>query len=304
MNTDETKMENGRSGKRGLAVVGAALLLTACTETQPQLAKVSSEPRKQTRTTTEQDRRIEGLPEKPFDSRAWLPVGATNIFQGGDKNDETQPALSSPESERAGSISSKTPGQGTRPTTLEGASVGRVPSPGGVRAEQPGAANETTDNARELILSGDLFDVTLLLGVLLVFCVLFPATIPIAGRFLGWIVSRMPGLAGWAGVVSVKAFDAVVQAIEETKRRSPIEGRSAIEANGSAAEIGGPSRPLENQSAVAAPTVLASGRDLMNEDSRRRSAADFVNALELNLSCCMDAAHKKLVRARRRVLGE
>src|SRR5437868_4330859 len=136
MNTNETNMEHGRSGKRGLAAVGAAVLLTACTHTQPEFVKLSSEPRTQSRAlTTEQDQRTEGLPVKPFDLRALLggeearqeprstrkdvQVGqgsrraaAASIFQGGDKNEGTQPALSS-RLERAGSISRKTPGQET-----------------------------------------------------------------------------------------------------------------------------------------------------------------------------------------------
>ena len=43
---------------------------------------------------------------------------------------------------------------------------------------------------------------------------LIPVIIPIAGRLLAFCVGRFPALAGSAGVVSVKAFDALVEAIE------------------------------------------------------------------------------------------
>jgi len=55
------------------------------------------------------------------------------------------------------------------------------------------------------------------LGAIVLLVVFVPAAMPLLGRFLGWLVSRAPGLAGSVGVVSVRAFDAVVRGIERFK---------------------------------------------------------------------------------------
>lgn len=62
----------------------------------------------------------------------------------------------------------------------------------------------------------------LLLGGLAALCVFFPAAIPLVGRVLGLLVTHMPGMAGATGVVSVKAFDSVVRAVERSKHRRRV----------------------------------------------------------------------------------
>lgn len=104
----------------------------------------------------------------------------------------------------------------------------------------------------------------LLIGGLIALCVFFPAAIPLVGRVLGLVVSRVPALAGATGVVSVKAFDAVVRAVERSKEQKP----------GTVA--------MGNQS----------GAD----------GSDWVAELRRNLSIEMDAAHKRLVRQRKDAL--
>ena len=99
---------------------------------------------------------------------------------------------------------------------------------------------------------------------LFVFCpALIPVIIPIAGRLLAFCVGRFPALAGSAGVVSVKAFDALIEAIEQTRASN----------NDAPARFG-------NQLPAAHPT----------------------QELFLNLSRKMDAAHKALVRQRKSAL--
>jgi len=44
-------------------------------------------------------------------------------------------------------------------------------------------------------------------------CVFFPVLIPIFGQLLGWLVSKVPKLAGALGVVSKSAFDSVVKGV-------------------------------------------------------------------------------------------
>lgn len=101
---------------------------------------------------------------------------------------------------------------------------------------------------------------SILLGGFIALCLFFPVAIPIVGRLLAWFVSKIPALAGTAGVVSVKAFDAIVRGIEQTKSTS---------------------------------TNVALGND-----STERAPFD-PSALHLNLSRAMDASHKALVRKRK-----
>lgn len=45
-------------------------------------------------------------------------------------------------------------------------------------------------------------------------CIFCPALIPIFTQIIAWVVSKIPALAGALGVVSKKAFDAVVTAVQ------------------------------------------------------------------------------------------
>lgn len=59
-------------------------------------------------------------------------------------------------------------------------------------------------------------------GGLIALCIFFPAIIPIFARILGWIVSKIPKLAGAIGVVATSAYDKVVGAVEIAKRQNPV----------------------------------------------------------------------------------
>jgi hypothetical protein len=50
-------------------------------------------------------------------------------------------------------------------------------------------------------------------------CVFCPALIPILGRILGWMVGKVPSLAGAVGVVGKDAFDAVVTAVQNVRAK-------------------------------------------------------------------------------------
>lgn len=56
------------------------------------------------------------------------------------------------------------------------------------------------------------------IGGIIALCVFCPAVIPIFGRLLGWLVSKIPQLAGACGVVSTKAYDAIVRGVENAKQ--------------------------------------------------------------------------------------
>jgi len=104
---------------------------------------------------------------------------------------------------------------------------------------------------------------------LFVFC---PLALPLVGRGLGWLVGKLPGLASAVGVVSVKAFDAVVRGIEKARK----------------------------QNLNVAPTVPVANTFQTSGDSRRDKTS-WIDQLENNLSREMDAAHKALVRVRKGV---
>lgn len=55
------------------------------------------------------------------------------------------------------------------------------------------------------------------IAAILALFVFFPPAIAIAGRLLAWIVTKLPGLASFVGVVGTKAFDATVRGVEKAK---------------------------------------------------------------------------------------
>ena len=99
-----------------------------------------------------------------------------------------------------------------------------------------------------------------------VFC---PALLPVVGRLLAWLVGKVPALSSALGVVSVKAFDAVVRGIERAKSESE-----------------------------KAP------RDLANSATARAAAPDWPAQLYNHLSREMDTNHKRLVRQRKIALKQ
>ena len=199
-----------------------------------------------------QDQRIEGLPLKSFDAPA--VVESTNVA-----------------------------GNGTMVATFLPSEVKRrFAFQDRLRAKEfavreklidIGVAHEEERNARIVAWTKWLGGGSLLAGGLVALCVFFPAATPIVGRLLAWLVGKIPSLAGAAGVVSTKAFDAVVSAIEATRRSQ----------NGGRGETG--------------PTIRA-GNQL---DGKEESV--LLDELHLNLSRAMDAEHKALVRKRKSAMA-
>ncbi len=72
--------------------------------------------------------------------------------------------------------------------------------------------------------------ITTLLAAFVALCIFCPLVIPILGRLLGWVVGRLPSWAGAFGVVSLKAFDAVVRGVERTRKTTAntADGAGAI----------------------------------------------------------------------------
>jgi hypothetical protein len=115
---------------------------------------------------------------------------------------------------------------------------------------------------------------------LFAFC---PIALPICGRFLAWLVTKIPSLSSGLGVVSVNAFDAILRGIEkakEEKRLSKISATSQV-----------------------APTVPVANTLLKTSGDSRRGPENWIEQLHNHLSREMDAAHKALVRARKTKLA-
>jgi len=207
-----------------------------------------------------QDQRVEGLPLQPFDVPALLGgMGITNC---------PATALIAPAQfdEAREEVAERFEIQNKLLAALAKEESALV---------QMGAQAEASRNQRITRWTKFSLGTFTFLGGAIALFVFFPVAIPVAGRFLGWLVGKLPGLANACGVVSVKAFDAVVRAIEKTKQ----------------------------QSSGAAPTVPVANAFIAPGDSRRGPSEDFVESLQTQLSREMDAAHKALVRARKTQLA-
>jgi hypothetical protein len=132
------------------------------------------------------------------------------------------------------------------------------------RLSEFGQRFEEERNASRWRWSAGISSAVVLCGGFIALAIFCPVALPILGRILGWIAGKLPGLAGALGVVSVKAFDAVVKGIERSR------GATAENATFLKNERGG----VENESPLA-----------------------------IRLSREMDAVHKSLVRARKGALG-
>lgn len=67
------------------------------------------------------------------------------------------------------------------------------------------------------------FGITSTLAIVILTCIFVPGALLIFLRLVGWLVAKIPRIAGMVGVVSVKAVDQIYKAIETTK----MQGESA-----------------------------------------------------------------------------
>jgi hypothetical protein len=262
----------------GLTAIAAltAMLTTGCTHTAAQRVKTNNALAEESKalttavvdvlqsqpstnrdayTTTalafaKQDQRVEGLPLKPFDVPALLATfGITNQFAEEVRDDVRE-----------------------RFAKEEALIVKRAAAE--EKLIELGASAEETRNRRiSRWTKFGVWGTTLIGGAigLFVFC---PIALPIGGRLLAWIVGKIPSLASAFGVVSVKAFDAVLRGIEKSKTSTP---------------------PISS----VAPTVPVANTLLKASGDSRRGQENWIERLHTELSKEMDAAHKALVKARK-----
>ncbi len=176
------------------------------------------------RTLATQDQRLEGLPVRPLDIRPLVvEVQAAALAATNNTNLSFAAGLSGP--------------VGPATTTLERRFANQEQLLGQERqlAERLLALGEQAEaerNARIRRWTRWLSFGGLGIGGLIVLIVLVPAVIPILGQLLGWLVARLPKLAGLLGVVSVRAFDSVVRGVEQFKRgraRSAAESKPLLQ---------------------------------------------------------------------------
>ena len=192
-----------------------------------------------------QDQRLEGLPTRPFDLPVLLSV--TNAI-----TPAPNPASIAQEQNAL-----------TERFAFQDELIARHRAVSGTLIEKGIAAAQEQNRIRTIWAKRAAW-IGVPLAALIVLGVFCPAALPIVGRLLAWGVAKVPGLAGFFGVVSVKAFDAVVRGIERAKNEVPA------------------------QKSGMANTVDATG-----------APAPWVDALHTQLAREMDASRKQLVRQRK-----
>lgn len=209
-----------------------------------------------------QDQRVEGLPEKPFNVPALLAgMGVTSNI----------PPMAGPPAIEAAreEVAARFEKQEELISKRAAAEAKLI---------ERGIVAEAIRNQRITRWSKfGLLGTTLIGGAIALF-IAFPIALPICGRLLAWLVGKIPSLASAFGVVSVKAFDAVLRGIEKAKEPKT-------------------NSPAASTVPVANTLLQASG------DSRRGQTISWIDQLHNHLSREMDAAHKALVRARKTQLA-
>ncbi len=213
-------------------------------------------------TLARQEQRIEGLPEKPLQVAPLIGEARSMIERGG------TPLPAEP---ACGGM-----GDGPASHALRERFAGQdrliaEERRGERKLVALGVEKEAERNARISFWTRLTAWLALPLGGLVALVVFAPAALPLVGRVLAWVVARLPSMAGAMGVVSVRAFDAVVRGIERFKED-------------------------HKQGASAEPGTDASQGQAKNGGS---ATGGPPAALLDHLSRELDADHKELVRCRR-----
>lgn len=194
-----------------------------------------------------EDQRLEGLPAKSLDVPALLALNrAANTNAG-------RPANAPPETILLDDATAALLQKAVEALARERTEAEAL--------QQRGRESEEREQRRLGLLARLAALIGVPLGALIAALACFPALLPVAGRVCAWLVARIPSLASALGVVGVKAFDAVVRGVEETRNAAP-----------------------------------ADVRNLANEQLQPAAPKDV---LAENLSSAMDRDHKRLVRSRR-----
>jgi len=232
----------GRGGARAGLWLSGALALSGCThwavrqqETSANLAEESrvlttavvdtlnaqpttnrDEYSEVARRLATQDQRLEGLPEQPLPVRPLIKEERDTLAVAGDRQPGPARAALEERFEEQNRLI-------TRARRAEG------------KLQTMGAQAEAERNARISRWTKWLSFGGLGLGGLVALMVLVPVCIPLLGRLLAWLAGKLPSLAGALGVVSLRAFDALVRGVErwkESSRQGSLSEaqRTAIEA--------------------------------------------------------------------------
>jgi len=156
-----------------------------------------------------QNQRLEGLPEKPFDVASLLiglslsnSVPSAPLWLSSAQPDAAR--ISEAREEVRERFAAQNALVATRAKLDQ-------------KLQDLGAQAEQTRNARITRWTKFSLWTTTLIGGLIALFVFCPVALPIVGRLLAWLVGKIPSLASALGVVSVKAYDAIIRGIEKAK---------------------------------------------------------------------------------------
>ena len=200
-----------------------------------------------------QDQHIEGLPLQPFDMPALLPTSTNN---------HTPETTSRAEAQVVRRFAQQDQTLKTQRTTEN-------------HLVELGLQTDATQQRRIHFWTKAIAWLTLPVTILIAVLVFFPIALPLFGRLLGLLVNSLPRLAGFLGVVSIRAFDTVVHGLEKWKNQT---------------------LPQSGVPTVANPPP-SSGPDTSRHPGDPR--IDLIQSLHSTLSREMDATHKTLVRTRK-----
>jgi len=194
-------------------------------------------------TFLEADQHIEGLPLKPFDVDGLL---ASNKVAWAEMR-ARYAAIREMENERA-ELTSKL--EETRR-----------------KLEEMGKKYEEERNKTVVKRTWQWAVSTLGIGGIVALCVFFPAIIPIFGSILSWIVSAMPKVVNFAGVVGKQVFDGVVEGVQNTRDKLKKEA------------------------------------ELPPEIQPKYTAAEFLERFDTEMFKATDKKHREIIKERKKALG-
>lgn len=67
------------------------------------------------------------------------------------------------------------------------------------------------------------------MGGIIAICVFFPFVIPFAGQAIGWLISKIPAVSSFIGLVGKASYERAVMAIQEIKVAAKLSGQPVAE---------------------------------------------------------------------------
>lgn len=117
------------------------------------------------------------------------------------------------------------------------------------------------------------------IGGLVAICIFFPIVIPILGRILAWVVSKIPVLAGFIGLIGTKVADGLIAGVQKTNtdKTVTVEAKKKLRSN------------LEAKKDLGDSALIDARREVVADKLRRQEAESArLKALEESASLELD----------------